>query len=119
MPGGRCKKATGKSDCTYSVEEAGHVLLDELLGISDYASWCRDGHYKEYDQRLDRGTGTHFWDGRQDATKCAARMAAVQALFKHHYPKLPEILHAPPCDFDMYYKGEFRWPVNHTGGEDM
>jgi len=107
MPGGLCKKATGKSDCTYSVEEAGYVLLDELLGISDYASWCRDGRHKEYDQRLDRGIGTDFWNGKQDAAKCAARMAAVQALFKYRYPRLPEHLHQPPCDFDMYYEGEF------------
>jgi len=117
-PGGKCKMATGKSDCTYSVEEAGYVLLDELLGISDYASWCRDGN-KEYDQRLDRGKGTRFWDGHQDSAKCSTRMAAVKALFKRRYPKLPEHLHEPPCDFDMYYKGEFSWPVNHTGNRDI
>merc|ERR550525_1570526 len=81
MLGGRCKRATGKSDCTYSVEEAGHVLLDELLGVGDYVAWCRDGRHKEYVLDLDRGTGAHFWDGRRHASKSAARMAAVRALF--------------------------------------
>jgi hypothetical protein len=119
MLGGQCKQATGKLDCTYSVEEAGYVLLDELLGINDYASWCRDGRHKEYVSKLDRGVGAHFWDGRQDVAKSAARMAAVQALFKQRYPKLPEHLHEPPCDFDMYYKDEFSWPINHTGSVDM
>jgi len=116
--GGQCKRATGKSDCTYSVEEAGYVLLDELAGISDYASWSQGGRHKEYVSKLDRGVGAHFWDGKQDIAKCAARVAAVQALFKRHYPKLPEHLHEPPCDFDMYYKGEFSWPINHTGNVD-
>jgi len=117
--GGKCKNATGMSDCTYSVEEAGHVLLDELLGIKDYASWWGDGRHREYVSKLDRGAGTHFWDGKQDVAKCAARMAAVQALFKQRYPMLPEHLHEPPCDFDMYYKGEFSWPINHTGSVDI
>merc|ERR1719436_835616 len=32
MPGGHCKTVTGAPDCTYSYEEAGEILLDNLTG---------------------------------------------------------------------------------------
>merc|ERR1719221_1630229 len=84
MPGGHCKNATGAPDCTYSYEEAGEILLDELAGIGDYDkfwnssfedcmtslaegkkdSCVHNREYMEYDQNgnyFDRGVGCNFW----------------------------------------------------------
>jgi len=135
MPGGHCDKATGAPDCTYSYEEAGEIMLDELAGIGDYDEFwnhsytkCAAGvaegrlpkstkcvHQKEYDTELDKGIGCSFWDGIHDSAKGTERMNAVRRLFKKHYPNMPLSLPEPPCEFDMYYEGEFKWPVNHTG----
>merc|ERR1719401_733159 len=74
MPGGHCKNATGSPDCTYSYEEAGEIMLDELVGIDDYDEFwdssfteCMRGvaegrlpkdtrcvHNKEYDAETDQ-----------------------------------------------------------------
>eukprot|EP00404_Azadinium_spinosum_P032507 CAMPEP_0180566492 /NCGR_PEP_ID=MMETSP1037_2-20121125/6104_1 /TAXON_ID=632150 /ORGANISM="Azadinium spinosum, Strain 3D9" /LENGTH=157 /DNA_ID=CAMNT_0022583525 /DNA_START=428 /DNA_END=899 /DNA_ORIENTATION=- len=112
MPGGRCEKATGAPDCTYSLEDAGMISLDDLTGIA--ADFWQGGQ-KEYISELDKGVGTTFWDGRSDPARCAARMEAVRKLFKSRYPDFPETLEEPTCDFDQYYKDEFTWEVNHTG----
>jgi len=135
MPGGHCDKATGAPDCTYSYEEAGVVLLNELVGIDDYNHFwnrsftqCMDDvsqgklpadthcvHKKEYVPELDKGVGTSFWDSIHDEERCTARMNAVRRLFKQKFPQFPETLPEPACEFDMYYDGEFDWKVNHTG----
>jgi len=135
MPGGHCDGATGAPDCTYSYEEAGEIFLDELTGIGDYDTFwnksfvrCQEKkarrqlpastrciRKKEYVGTLDKGVGCSFWDGIHDEKRCTDRMNAVRALFKKHYPQFPASLPEPPCEFDMYYKGEFQWPINHTG----
>lgn len=133
QPGGRCDRVTGAPDCTYSYEDAGEILLDELVGIKDYEYFwngsfteCKTDvkfhkrhgpciRQQEYDLEVDRGVGCAFWDGKADAVRARQRMDAVRALFKKHYPDLPYDLKEPPCDFDMYYEGELDWPINHTG----
>jgi len=135
MPGGHCDKATGAPDCTYSYKEAGEIFLDELTGIGDYNTFwnksfvrCQEKkarnevpastqciRKKEYVGSLDRGVGCSFWDGIHDEQRCTDRMNKVRALFKKHYPQFEESLPEPPCEFDMYYAGEFQWPINHTG----
>lgn len=136
MPGGHCKTPgppTGAPDCTYTVEEAGEIMLDELSGITDYndfwnASYLRCVGEKaaglrtepcvrnrEYAGEFDAGYGTHFWDGRTDRAKCAERVATVQAKFAAKYPGMPGELEPLVCDFDMIYADEMTWPANHTG----
>jgi hypothetical protein len=137
MPGGRCDKATGAPDCTYSYEDAGEIFLDELAGIDDYDNFWNYSYVKclkdksehrlsedapcvqnkEYDLKLDKGVGTKFWDGKLDKKKCAARMEAARQLFKKHFPKFPADLEEPACEFDMFYENEFTWDINHTGAE--
>merc|ERR1712050_228479 len=137
MPGGHCDKATGAPDCTYSYEEAGEIFLDELVGIKDYnefwnTSYTRCAnkvarhelpknttcvHQKENVKALDKGIGTDFWNGVNDKAKGTERMDAVRALFKKNFPAFPDTLEPPACEFDMYYNGEWDWPVNHTGAE--
>ncbi|CAK0826184.1 unnamed protein product [Prorocentrum cordatum] len=92
MPGGRCEKANGAPDCTYSVWPAGEIMLDDLSGIDDYQDWWNVSYYrcideggtdcaqnKEYDVLLDAGVGTSFWDNRgdRDACKAAAKLGAA------------------------------------------
>mmetsp|Transcript_66668 Transcript_66668/g.171637 ORF Transcript_66668/g.171637 Transcript_66668/m.171637 type:complete len:551 (+) Transcript_66668:54-1706(+) len=131
-PGGHCAKATGAPDCTYSIEDAGEIMLDELAGIPDYHEfWYGSFHKceeqqaqgaftgncipnKEYVGKTDKGVGCNFWNGRNDPHQCAARVQAAQALFKAKFPADPD-LPEPVCDFDTFYKDEFTWPVNHTG----
>lgn len=132
-PGGRCSWPTGAPDCTYSVAPAGEIFLDELANISDYnyfwnASFaeCSEKQTmglqtepcvrkKEYDEELDAGVGCSFWDRRNDQERGALRMKRAMDLFRKKYPGLPASLPQPLCDFDMIYKDEFAWPVNHTG----
>mmetsp|Transcript_41645 Transcript_41645/g.90756 ORF Transcript_41645/g.90756 Transcript_41645/m.90756 type:complete len:962 (+) Transcript_41645:71-2956(+) len=144
-PGGHCsadKVANGAPECTYSYEEAGEIMLDELvdfkaLGFSNYNEFwntsftrCANAvaqgrlpqghkceHHKEYVPHLDKGAGTSFWDGIHDAGKCGARMDKVRSLFKQKFPAFPETLEEPACEFDMYYNGEWNWPINHSNAE--
>jgi len=138
MPGGHCDKATGAPDCTYSYEEAGEILLNDLVGIKDYDDFWNHSyvrcankvaqglvpkdtkcvHQKEYVKKLDRGIGISFWDGVHDEEKCTARMNTVRRVFKEKFPEFEESLDEPPCEFDMYYNGEFDWKDNHTGAEE-
>ncbi|CAK0828013.1 unnamed protein product [Prorocentrum cordatum] len=137
MPGGRCDKASGAPDCTYSYEEAGEIMLDELAGIDDYDNFWNYSYVnclrdksqhklsedepciqnKEYDVKLDKGVGTKFWDGKLDKKKCEARMESARQLFKKHFPEFPADYDEPACEFDMYYENEFTWGINHTGAE--
>lgn len=129
MPGGRCEKANGAPDCTYSVWPAGEIMLDDLSGIDDYQDWWNVSYYrcideggtdcaqnKEYDVLLDAGVGTSFWDNRGDRDACKERVNAVKRAFADRYPDAPYQVDEPICDFDMVYDGEFQWPDNHMGG---
>merc|ERR1712110_877389 len=144
MPGGRCQwadTATGQPECTYHLEFAGEVMLDELVGITGrgvteeakYNDWWNMSYSdclgevanglqsgpcvqnKEYEELTDKGIGTTFWDNRNDEAACEARIEAAQRLFAINFPEFPETLPEPACDFDMFYDGELTWPVNHTG----
>jgi hypothetical protein len=113
MPGGRCDKPTGSKTCTYSVEVAGEIRLDELAGIPNYHAFF-DAGLREYVGHLDHGIGCNFWDGKTDTRLCSIRMDRVKKMFKEKYPHLPgcDELPEPPCDFIQYYKDEFTWQTH-------
>merc|ERR1719343_1447230 len=102
MPGGQCHSAAELDQpggqCTYHVEKAGEVTLDELSGIEDYLKWWSVDHNREYVWQDDKGVGTDFWDGRDDPKKCSERMRKIQALFGKKYPDMPVTYGEPPCD---------------------
>ncbi|CAE7640457.1 miaA [Symbiodinium pilosum] len=109
QPGGRCEGTpTGAGDCTFSIEHAGEIPLDEIEGISDYAAFIRDG-YQEFNKTEDKGIGLDFWDGLNDTDANNIRMAKVDEMFKKKYPDLPGDgdLPSPACDFRMneFYTG--------------
>lgn len=109
-PGGMCPSAdvTGSHTCTYYMQHAGTIRLDELEGIDDYDNWwigtnattgarTPNGNI-EYNPTLDAGVGMDFWDGRHDKKNCTRRMKALQDLFGEKYPDLPLTLPEPPCN---------------------
>lgn len=98
-PGGRCDHVTGHSDCTYSVEEAGEVALNDLVGIQgDYDRFCASGQ-REYVKHLGKGIGVDFWDGYGDPAKCDEREERVKQAFARAFPSMPSELDVPPlCD---------------------
>lgn len=107
-PGGACPSSavTGARDCTFHMEPAGEVRLDELVGLHNYSQWAfsltqdrgvlPSGNV-EYVRDTDSGVGTCFWDGLHDPQKCKRRMQAVLKLFEARYPELPTDLPQPPC----------------------
>jgi len=108
-PGGACPSAvvSGEHDCTYFAAPAGEILLDELVGITDYDMFWQSRNSKgdilpngnvEYVRHLDAGIGIDFWDGGHDKDNCTRRMEKVNKLFKAKYPDLPETLPEPPCN---------------------
>lgn len=65
QPGGHCQGTpTGSADCTYSVEPAGEISLDELTG----------------------STGMSFWDSKDDPMRAQWRVEQAARLFLKHYP---------------------------------
>mmetsp|Transcript_139816 Transcript_139816/g.446088 ORF Transcript_139816/g.446088 Transcript_139816/m.446088 type:complete len:378 (+) Transcript_139816:64-1197(+) len=103
MPGGQCNDPVllGRPgvQCTYFVENAGEVRLDELVGIEDYTHWWAVEGNREYVWHLDHGIGTDFWDGRTDKSKNDERMNKVQEMFRRKYPDMPITYGEPPCDY--------------------
>lgn len=97
-PGGSCWWPSGDSYCTWHVESAGEVTLNELSGIGNYDTFCKSGH-KEYDEAADAGKGTSFWDQKLDSGRNQERLARVQELFKQKYPSQPADLPTPTCEW--------------------
>lgn len=99
-PGGQCKgnKVTGEKDCTYTIEEAGEIPLDDLSGIKNYNEVCESTGVREYDELSDKGTGTSFWNGKADAKKGKERVKFITDLFAKRFPQFPASLEDPVCD---------------------
>lgn len=94
-PGGQCAIPDGSSNCTWNLEEAGEVRLDNLTGVNDYKAFCASGGI-EYDEQEDKGKGLTFWDNRFSTSANSARVDQLQQKFGEKYPntELPE----PTCD---------------------
>jgi len=93
-PGGFCEHVTGERDCTYNIEDAGEVRLDELYEFSG----CGSGQM-EYNNQTDRGVGLDFWDGIYNRDRCTDRLETVAAKFKAKYPDMTASADEPWCDF--------------------
>lgn len=99
-PGGQCKgsKVTGERDCTYTIQEAGEIPLDDLSGIKNYNDVCESTGVREYDELTDKGTGTSFWNGKADPKKGKERVKFITDLFAKRFPQFPALLEDPVCD---------------------
>jgi hypothetical protein len=106
-PGGDCGKGndvTGAKDCTFLLEWAGELRLDELLPPSadGYATTLTrfiDAGGREYSKDDDKGIGNFFWDNVHDAAACQARVDEVFQRFEQKYPRRPTMLGVyPKCD---------------------
>jgi hypothetical protein len=94
-PGGQCGGPNGTQTCTWKIEDAGKVALDDLIGI-DFDTLCNE-EKKEYDQDLDRGEGVTFWDHRHSQPRNAERTRLLLKLFKDKFSNSPYLLD-PVCD---------------------
>jgi len=102
-PGGQCPDGvvpTGTGDCTYTMEEAGEIRIDELVGIEDYDKFINAGG-REYDKVTDQGKHTNFWDGMSDEVLCQKRTEHMLELFDRKFPLEPTI-HPPECNFNKW-----------------
>jgi len=118
-PGGYCSQPDGTRECTWNLQPAGEVSLDELAGIEDYQSFCAKGGL-EYDKQWDRGIQCTFWDGAAKPAANAAREEKLRRLFSEKYPdtNLPE----PTCDNRnrqcQYHEGCGSLPGNCCPADD-
>lgn len=103
-PGGKCEHPTGAHDCTWSIEDAGDISVDELVGnplrYEGNEAFCARG-CKEYsfNNPRDLGLCTNFWDGLYHEWKNYKRIERAQWMFETKYPDMP-ILEDPECDFE-------------------
>eukprot|EP00406_Dinophysis_acuminata_P066457 CAMPEP_0179269114 /NCGR_PEP_ID=MMETSP0797-20121207/30793_1 /TAXON_ID=47934 /ORGANISM="Dinophysis acuminata, Strain DAEP01" /LENGTH=425 /DNA_ID=CAMNT_0020977425 /DNA_START=28 /DNA_END=1302 /DNA_ORIENTATION=+ len=91
LPGGSCSHVTGVRDCTYAVEGAGEVDLNEFSFIDNYTEFIEAGRV-EYNPATDTGVGFTFWDGKHDQSRCQWRMDRLQRHFVEKYPEYPDAL---------------------------
>lgn len=87
----------GTNTCTWSVEDAGEISLDDLAGIKDHQKFCDDGNY-EYDDATDKGKGCTFWDNKKSKVSNLERVHKVFAAFAKKYPEQNNGLADPVCD---------------------
>lgn len=122
MPGGRCPNVDGGKFCTYDLEPAGEISLDDLCdivhperGVLSYDDWWRKPYShcvkevglglrdppcvinREYDVNLDGGVGCDFWRGKHDLGQNLRRMSHIRELFLLKYPDMPADLAEPDC----------------------
>jgi hypothetical protein len=98
--GGRCHgRPTGEANCTYSYEESGDILLDELVGIKNRSQLPSD--WTEYDINTDEGYGFSWWDHKFDDWACRNRWQHVRDMWARKFPgtERDDELPAPSCDF--------------------
>lgn len=97
-PGGSCIKQkvavpTGEPDCTYHMEEAGVILVDDLVGIGGgYKAWCEAGGI-EFILHPETWKGKpatiDFWRERMNVDLNALRTRKLVKMFRDKYPDSP------------------------------
>jgi len=128
-PGGSCKYTQLDSEhktpdgtpfCTYAMEDAGEVTVDELVGMcqgrdcKNFKWFCEegrieyncptDGHHNDPQtgqKCSDNGLALNFWKGYNDEGANQGRIQKLLDIFKRNYPdrgQYPD-LQTPVCDF--------------------
>lgn len=97
QPGGSCGRPDGGATCTWHIEPAGFILLDDLVGQNLKELYKKGG--TQYDKTTDAGQGTSFWNGKKDTAKCKERQDKLLNLFAEKYRDQPAALTDPRCDF--------------------
>lgn len=103
QPGGACPEGirpSGTGDCTYTMEDAGEIKLDDMVGMSSYKEFIAKGG-REFDPITDQGVHLNFWDGKLDDVLANQRTEHMISLFDSKYPD-EKTIHAPACNFNKY-----------------
>lgn len=95
-PGGACDWVTGERNCTYHVEHAGEIRINELTGIRNYTAFCEEKNI-EYDRDSDKGIGLTFWDDFHDSDRNLWRAEQLGEAFVMKYPHMPIMIDPPLC----------------------
>jgi len=86
--------------CTWRLEPAGEVTLDELTHNKNFDNTCRNTGFFEYRDGCDCGQGTNFWHGKRDFHAGLRRMSWLKTLFQRNYPSMPTDLGSEPeCEW--------------------
>lgn len=113
-PGGKCSgPPTGAWNCTWSYEDAGELLIEEI-----YSSSRCQGKCVEYVEARGKGCCTDFWDDYNDVARNVKRTQVVAELFAKKYPDAPSDadLPTPTCDFDSNKYWGLLPPAQHKFG---
>eukprot|EP00929_Paragymnodinium_shiwhaense_P094643 TRINITY_DN5534_c0_g4_i1.p1 TRINITY_DN5534_c0_g4~~TRINITY_DN5534_c0_g4_i1.p1 ORF type:complete len:718 (-),score=124.40 TRINITY_DN5534_c0_g4_i1:120-2183(-) len=106
LPGGRCDDPTGAGNCTFSIEDAGEIEIDELVGIMP--KWSSRGEFctqcgSEGSAWSRGGCGLNFWGlNIWDEQSNHQQVKAALQLFSEKFPEMmpAEDMAPPKCDFD-------------------
>lgn len=116
-PGGICDgPPTGKGDCTISIEPAGDIRIDDVVGIRGddalHSRFCHQGCV-EYDFGRDGGRCTSFWDHQRSSEQNQQRYGAFADAFASKYPDSvhDRDMRPPKCDFN---RGAFFQGTKHS-----
>lgn len=102
-PGGRCEEGQepdGSRSCTFNIELAGEVALDDVVGLSDvggYAKFCGSGGI-EYMKNNEEASTIDFWKGFQDVGANRVRVEKLLKAFQDKYGEQYPALDTPACD---------------------
>ncbi|CAE7797000.1 RNU1 [Symbiodinium sp. CCMP2456] len=106
-----CAEPDGSKNCTWKMEEAGEVRLDDLENISDYKAFCTKGG-AEYVKSKDTGRGCSFWDHQNSGMANTHRVARLQQLFEaseHREQQQRSLAHShavPPLQQPLPHQGQ-------------
>merc|ERR1712048_1359417 len=66
FPGGACSHPDGSGNCTYHIEEAGEIDIDELVGITpkwkNREEFCKQGGFEGSGAKVANGRKLDFWN---------------------------------------------------------
>jgi hypothetical protein len=110
-PGGQCEgPPTGQGNCTYHVEDAGEIDINDLVGITP--KWANRGEFckqckLEGSNNKNGGCGLDFWNDMWDTKKNEERVQKALEKFHIQYPTMPKEsdMTAPFCDFNAHAYG--------------
>lgn len=111
LPGGLCPSPDGRGNCTYSIEEAGEIDIDELVGIrprwASRADFVRRGGWEG--SGWSNGGQLSFWNYIHSRDHNAWRVQAARDMFNTKYPDMTEDMPPPRCDYDY---GRYGWKMH-------
>lgn len=101
-PGGECEEPDGSKDCTYKMEPAGEIYLDDLVGIGKpgdgtgrFEQFCRGGgvEFVLHPETCSwcKPPTINFWKERTNRELNTLRTRKLIKMFRQKYPDSPNL----------------------------